>query len=80
MQQLFMSANELMNRGHEMGLKEIRESQGLTQQQLAQKSGINRGSISRLEANIKPIENATFKTVVKLGDALQVSDLRDFLD
>lgn len=63
-----------------MGLKEIRESQGLTQQQLAQKSGINRGSISRLEANIKPIENATFKTVVKLGDALQVSDLRDFLD
>ena len=63
-----------------MGLTEIRKSQGLTQEQLAKKSGVNRGSISRLEAGIKPIGNATVNTVVRLGDALGVKDLRDFLD
>ena len=63
-----------------MGLTEIRKSQGLTQEQLAKKSGVNRGSISRLEAGIKPIGNATFNTVVRLGDALGVKDLRDFRD
>lgn len=62
-----------------MTLKEIRESRGLTQAQLAKLSGVNRVSIVRAETGVKPIENMTFRNVVRLGDALQVTDLRELL-
>lgn len=61
-----------------MGLKEIRESQVLTQRQLAEKTGINRTLIARMES--RPMDDVRFRNVVKLGDALEVPALRDFLN
>lgn len=63
-----------------MGLKEIRKSRGLTQTQLAKASGLNPVQIARWESGAKPIENMTLRNAIRLGDALQVDQLRDLLD
>lgn len=51
-------------------IKEVRESLNLTQEQLAERSGVSRGTISALE-NGEPV--TTSKTLVKLAKAMGVS-------
>ena len=50
-------------------LLELRKARGLTQAQLAQKSGLNKMTISRLEGTPRQIE---FETLDKLSEALGV--------
>lgn len=56
-------------------VKELREKLGMTQQELADKSGVSRGIIVRLESGL---DVATMtSTLIKLADALEceVSDV-----
>lgn len=57
-------------------LKEIRESKHMTQEELANKSGISRVTISAMENGVE--RNTTTKTLVKLAEALGVTIDRIF--
>lgn len=52
-------------------LKQIREQKGLSQNELAEKSGVSRVTISMLETGAQ--ENAKTRTLLKLATALGVS-------
>ncbi len=52
-------------------LKEVREAQKMTQEELSDKSGVSRGTISALENGTA--RTTTTKTLVKLARALGVS-------
>lgn len=52
-------------------LKEMRKAANLTQAELAQKSGVGRVTISRLETG--KLKETTFGTLLKLAKVLQVS-------
>ena len=52
-------------------IKEIREAQKMTQEELAEKSGVSRGTISALEKGIE--RNTTSKTLLRLALALGTS-------
>ena len=52
-------------------LKEVREAQKMTQEELSDKSGVSRGTISALENGTA--RTTTTKTLVKLTRALGVS-------
>lgn len=52
-------------------VKEYREKAGMTQEELAAKSGVSRGTIIRLEDNTQ--KTATTKTLSKIADALGVT-------
>lgn len=52
-------------------IKEVRESKHMTQEELAQKSGISRATISALENGV--IRNTTSKTLLSLANALGVT-------
>lgn len=52
-------------------LKELREAKALTQQELADKAGVSRSTIARLETG--SLRNATLDMVEKLADALDVN-------
>lgn len=54
-----------------LNLKDIREKKGMTQNELSQKSGIGRITISRIE-NDRQLDVKT-GTIVKLANALEVS-------
>lgn len=54
-----------------LNLKEIRENKGMTQNELAQKSGVGRITINRIENN-RQLDIKT-GTIVKLANALEVS-------
>lgn len=54
-----------------LNLKEIREKANLTQAELAEKSGVGRVTISRLETG--KLKETTFGTLMKLAKVLQVS-------
>lgn len=54
----------------ELKLKSIREKKGLTQEELAAKSGISRATISNLENNPEAV--TTTDTLKKLAAALNV--------
>ena len=60
--------DEVIVNGHK--LRELREARGLTQGQLAVKSGVGQSHISRLEAGQRP--NAKVSTVARLAHALGV--------
>lgn len=51
-------------------LREQRQRMGLTQEELAAKSGISQAAISKLE--LEDLTHVKFDTVVKLADALGV--------
>ena len=55
----------------EFNIRRIRRAQDLTQEQLAQKSGVSRVTIQQLERNKKAV--TTTKTLIALADALGVS-------
>lgn len=52
------------------GLKAARIAAGLTQEQLAQKSGISRVTIAMLESGKQTVAKSS--TIIKLADALKV--------
>ena len=52
-------------------LKEVRESRGVSQEKLAELSGISRQTISKIETD--PEFNAKVDTIKRLADALDVS-------
>lgn len=52
-------------------IKEVREAQKMTQEELSNKSGVSRGTISALENG--SVRTTTTKTLVKLSLALGVS-------
>lgn len=54
-------------------LKEIRELRGMTQKELAEKSGINFRMISQYEQGVKNLDNARLITILKLANALNCS-------
>ncbi len=54
----------------QMTLKEARESRGYTQEELAQLADVDQGSISRMEAGLRP--NPSNDTVKRLEEALKL--------
>jgi DNA-binding XRE family transcriptional regulator len=56
-----------------MKIKEARKAAGMTQQELAQKSGTSKHYISRLENNKSDIELLTLKKIVEAGLGKQLS-------
>lgn len=52
-------------------LKELRLKQGLTQEKLAEKSGVSRITIAKLESGTQTVIKSS--TIIKLADALQVA-------
>lgn len=51
-------------------IKELRTKAGLTQQQLAEKSGVNIRMVQYYENGFKDINKAAFETGLKLAEAL----------
>jgi HTH-type transcriptional regulator / antitoxin HipB len=48
-------------------LQQARLNQGMTQEELAEKCGTNKGYISRVENNIKDIRISTLRKIVEIG-------------
>lgn len=59
-------------------LKQMREARGLSQSQLAKKSGVNIRLIQYYEQNYRDINKGQAATVLKLADALEC-DVRDII-
>ena len=63
-----------------MSLRELRLKRGLTQRELAEKSGVPHTRIAATETGARPIENMSLGTAIKLCDALRVSNPRKLLE
>ena len=63
-----------------MGLRDLRIKQGLTQQQLAEKSGIQRVNVAQFESGTRDLSNASLATGLRLADALHVSNPKKLLE
>lgn len=61
-------------------LQAVRLSKGLTQADIVKRTGITQSTISQFEAGIRNFTNARVDTVVKIADALGVTDVRELLD
>lgn len=61
-------------------LKEWRGLKGYTKVALAKKSGVNERTIYLFEKDVNNIQNANFKTVKKLADALGIKVANIFLE
>jgi HTH-type transcriptional regulator / antitoxin HipB len=48
-------------------LQQARLDKGLTQEQLAEKCGTNKGYISRIENNLKEVRISTLQKIVEIG-------------
>ena len=59
-------------------LKELRQKSGLTQAQLAEKSGVNKRMIEYYESGFKDLNKAAFETGLKIAEALEC-DPRDLI-
>lgn len=53
-----------------MKLKEMRMEKGLTQEQLAEKSGVSVRTIQAYECGLRRIDGATLETICKLAIAI----------
>lgn len=60
-----------------MALRELRESRGLTQRQLATLTGVPQQVISAYERGAKDWRNMPLSRALALADALRVVDLRE---
>lgn len=60
-------------------LKATRTSKGMTQKDLAEKSGVNIRIIQHYEQGTKNINHASAETVLKLADALEC-DIRQIIE
>ena len=61
-------------------LQAVRLSKGLTQADIVKRTGITQSAISQFETGIRNFTNARVDTVVKIADALGVTDVRGLLD
>ena len=61
-------------------LKTTREDMGLTQQQLAEKSGVSYSGITKFESGDRALEGATLENAIKIANALGVEDLREMIN
>ena len=61
-----------------MSLKEIRKSKGITQDDLSEKSGVPKMTISKIERGVTKMENLTLINALKIADALEI-DVRELL-
>jgi len=52
-------------------IKEAREEKKMTQEELAEKSGVSRGTISALESGVE--RTTTTKTLLKIASALDLT-------
>lgn len=59
-------------------LKELRRKAGLTQAQLAEKSGVNIRMVQYYESGFKDLNKAAFETGLKIAEALEC-DPRDLI-
>lgn len=59
-------------------LKELRRKAGLTQAELAAKSGVNKRMIEYYESGFKDLNKAAFETGLKIAEALEC-DPRDLI-
>lgn len=59
-------------------LKEVRESRGMTQRELAEKSGVGIRMVQHYEQGFKDINKANVTTVLKLANALGC-DIKEIL-
>ena len=60
-------------------LKELRTKAGMTQAQLAQKSGVNVRMVQYYENGFKDLSKAAFETGLRIAEALEC-DPRDLLE
>lgn len=63
-----------------MGLKELRMKRGLTQRQLADKSGVHYVEIAQIETKKRNVRTLSLDTALRLCDALRVANPRKLLD
>lgn len=63
-----------------MSLKELRNKRGLTQRELARRSGIPHTNIAQFESGKRGVSNMTLQTAIRLADALRVKDLRKLVE
>lgn len=63
-----------------MTLKELRQAKGLTQEQLAEASGVPQPVISAYERGAKDWKNMPLERAIALADALGCEDLRALTD
>lgn len=58
----------------------MRTREGMTQQQLSQKTGLTITYLSKLETGDRTINNVRLSSAVKIADALGITDLRMMMD
>ncbi|MDE5641501.1 helix-turn-helix domain-containing protein [Bifidobacterium castoris] len=63
-----------------MNLVELRESRGLTQQQVADAAGMSQQRLSEYERGVRPVSNMTLAQAVRLADALKIRNPRKLLE
>ena len=63
-----------------MSLRELRDKRGLSLRQLSAKTGIPHSNISNFETRPETLLTAHFDTVLRLADALRVSNPRKLLE
>lgn len=63
-----------------MGLKELRTKRGLTQRELAQRSGVHHVEIAQIETGKRNVRAVSLDTALRLCDALRVANPRKLLD
>lgn len=66
----------MLKRGIGVKIKRLREKRGLTQEQLAKKTGLHLTTVGKIEANMR---KPTLETRKKLAKALRVS-IMELLD
>ena len=60
-------------------LKKVRESAGLSQAQLAEKSGVSKRTLQGYEIGLRNIDGANLETIVTLAESLECS-ISDILE
>lgn len=63
-----------------MSLKELRLKRGLSQRQLADKSGVHYVEIAQIETRKRNVRTLSLDTALRLCDALRVANPRKLLD
>ena len=63
-----------------MGLIELRMKRGLSQRQLADKSGVHYVEIAQIETRKRNVRTLSLDTALRLCDALRIANPRKLLD
>lgn len=62
-----------------MGLKDLRTKRGMTQRELAEKTGVTRQRIAAFET-VRPSSGMSLDVAIRICDALKVRNPRKLLD